>query len=125
VLIGVPGQLTRPVFDLRIGDGAVGDRPARLCPGSVGARGDLAALPAQDSADQLDRVAFGTHLIGEHGDQRLRGLVKSARSAVPAWRLVRFCGPLPEPGVHLSMHRALHKPTPSGVIVRRLAAVRG
>jgi hypothetical protein len=80
VLIGVPGQLTRPVFDLRIGDGAVGDRPARLCPGSVGARGDLAALPAQDSADQLDRVAFGTHLIDEHGDQRLRGSVKSARS---------------------------------------------
>ncbi len=36
-------------------------------------------------------------------------LVKSARSAGTVLRPPRFSGPLPEPGVHLSMHRALHK----------------
>jgi hypothetical protein len=35
-------------------------------------------------------------------------LVESARSAVPALLPVRFCGPLAEPGVRLSTHRALH-----------------
>ena len=35
-------------------------------------------------------------------------LVESARSAVPVLPPVRFCGPLAEPGVRLSTHRALH-----------------
>jgi hypothetical protein len=36
--------------------------------------------------------------------------VKSARSAVLAFRPARFSGPLPAPGVPLSRHRALRKP---------------
>ncbi|MEU6322826.1 hypothetical protein [Streptomyces sp. NPDC047009] len=35
--------------------------------------------------------------------------VKSARSAVPAFRPARFSGPLPAPAVRLSTQRALHK----------------
>lgn len=33
-------------------------------------------------------------------------MVESARSAVPVLPPVRFCEPLAEPGVHVSMHRA-------------------
>jgi hypothetical protein len=36
--------------------------------------------------------------------------VRSARSALPALPLVGFSEPPPAPGVHLSAHRALHKP---------------
>ena len=35
--------------------------------------------------------------------------VRSTRSALPALPLVGFSGSPPEPGVHLSAHRALHK----------------
>jgi hypothetical protein len=38
---------------------------ARGLPGSVGPRGDLHALLAQDLADRLDREALGSHLIDE------------------------------------------------------------
>jgi hypothetical protein len=37
------------------------------------------------------------------------GHVRSTRSALPALPLVGFSGSPPEPGVHLSAHRALHK----------------
>ena len=36
------------------------------------------------------------------------GVVESARSAVPVLPSVCFCGPLAEPGVRVSTHRALH-----------------
>jgi hypothetical protein len=36
--------------------------------------------------------------------------VRSGRGAVPVFRLVRFLGPSPEPGVPITEHRALHKP---------------
>jgi hypothetical protein len=35
--------------------------------------------------------------------------VESDRSAVPAFRLARFSGPLPEPGGRLTPHPALHE----------------
>jgi hypothetical protein len=37
-------------------------------------------------------------------------LVESDRGAVPAFRLVRFPVPLPEPDVRLPPHPALHEP---------------
>lgn len=40
-----------------------------------------------------------------------------------ALRLFRFSGPIPEPGVHLSMHRALHK-TRCGVVILLVVGVR-
>ncbi|GAA4743286.1 hypothetical protein GCM10023350_29980 [Nocardioides endophyticus] len=40
------------------------------------------------------------------------GEVRSARGAVPAFRLVRFPGPPPEPDVRLSPHPALHEVVP-------------
>ena len=36
--------------------------------------------------------------------------MESDRSAVPASRLVRLSGPLPEPGMRLPPHPALHEP---------------
>ncbi len=43
------------------------------------------------------------------GESQLRtGMVESARSAVPVSPPARFCGPLAEPGVRVSTHRALH-----------------
>jgi hypothetical protein len=60
-------------------------------------------------ADRLDPEALLVR-VDVVADQRSRRSVKSARGAVSASRPVRFPGPLPEPGMHLSMHRALHKP---------------
>src|SRR5688500_13384093 len=45
---------------------------------------------------------------------RVAGEVRSSRGAVPAFRLVRFLGPPPEPGVRVPSHPALHKPRWSG-----------
>lgn len=50
----------------------------------------------------------GQHTGIEAGVRQLR-CVKSARSAVPAFRPVRFSGPLPAPAVCLSAERALRK----------------
>jgi hypothetical protein len=79
-------------------------------PRPVGARGDRQAQHPQGPADRLDPAPAGGLLIDERDDQRRRGSVKSVRGAVPFLRPARFPGPLPAPGVHLSMHRALHKP---------------
>ena len=43
----------------------------------------------------------------EHRDPQF-GVVESARGAAPVLLPVRFPGPLAEPGVRLSAHRALH-----------------
>ncbi len=51
----------------------------------------------------------GQHAVVEAGIVQLYG-VKSARSAVPAFRPARLSGPLPAPAVRLSTQRALHKP---------------
>ena len=37
---------------------------------------------------------------------------------MPGVRLIRFAGPPPERGMHLSMHRALHKPRLGGALVK-------
>ena len=42
-------------------------------------RPDLTALLAQDSADRLDRMAFGAQLVDEPDDQRLRGSSSPAK----------------------------------------------
>jgi hypothetical protein len=62
--------------------------------------------PGVPGAQQHRQALAG---VGEPGAQRVEP-VKSARGAVPAFRLARFPGPLPAPGVPLSGHRALHKP---------------
>jgi hypothetical protein len=56
---------------------------------------------------------------------RIAGVsVRSARGAVPVFRPVRFPGPPPEPGVHVSVHRALHT-SRLGVMVPQAAACHG
>lgn len=51
----------------------------------------------------------GQAVAVEVGEPQLRaGVVESARSAVQVLPPVRFCGPLAEPGVRVSTHRALH-----------------
>jgi hypothetical protein len=97
----------------RVDHRGVIDRPRRgrvRLPRPVGTRGDPQALLTQHPADRLDPAPSGALLVDEPNDQRWRGSVKSVRGAVPFLRPARFPGPLPEPGVHLSMHRALHKP---------------
>ena len=100
-------------FHVRCQDAGVGDRPCRGrvgAPGPVGAWGDLDALLSQDGTDRLDPMTSGALLVDEPGDQRWRGSVKvgPGRGDSRCGCSV-FPGPLPEPGVHLSMHRALHK----------------
>ena len=56
-------------------------------------------LPRRSGTSGPDRRA-------EHGDRS--AVVESARGAVLALLPVRFPGPLAEPGVRLSTHRALH-----------------
>ena len=85
----------------------------------VRGRADLDAVLGQHGAHGLDSPAqpgptIGTGrlvilVLGDEPNHRLAGRsVKSARGAVAL--PLRFPGLLPEPGVHLSMHRALHKP---------------
>lgn len=49
------------------------DRAGALLPGSVGPRGDLAAVLGEHPAGRLDRVAGRSHVVDERRDQRLRG----------------------------------------------------
>jgi hypothetical protein len=73
------------------------------------------ALEDEDLPELLFEQVGPEQLVVDLGDPGELGLlpvgevVESARSAVPAFRPVRFCGPLPAPGVPLSRHRALHK----------------
>ncbi|MCY0924478.1 hypothetical protein OS965_41485, partial [Streptomyces sp. H27-G5] len=73
---------------------AVLEQPVEDCP--------FQAVPDQPGTELRQRGEV------EAGIGQLRA-VKSARSAVPAFRPVRFSGPLPAPAVRLSTQRALHK----------------
>jgi len=97
------------------------DQRGELAEVAFGQVGQVGQGPLEVRPDRLDRVELGgvwrQPLNGQPvpgGDQlghRLAGVgVKSARSAVPAFRPARFSGPLPAPGVPLSRHRALHMP---------------
>jgi hypothetical protein len=76
----------------------------------------MLAQPVQDQVEQVFRVGAGELAVAELAQQgviesRIGQLqpVKSARSAVPAFRPARFSGPLPAPAVRLSTQRALRK----------------
>jgi hypothetical protein len=43
-----------------------------MLPAPIGARGDRAALLAQDAAGRLDRVTVAAHVVDERDDQQLR-----------------------------------------------------
>jgi hypothetical protein len=60
----------------------------------------------------LDRLGSGDPQPGQFvcGQGVDPGVVRSGRDAVSVFRLVRFLGPPPEPGVPIIEHRALHKP---------------
>jgi len=98
----------------------------------VGTGGDRRALLGQHSADRLDSPSLpvdggAVGVLGdEHHEIRCGRSVKSAQSAVSTSGPIRFSGPLPEPGVRLAAHRALHKPRIGVVVcsflVRRLTA---
>ena len=80
-----------------------GAGPPRLCQGRL----PPSPAPPGSGCPQLHQPAAT--------DQRWRSLtptrstVRSTRGALPALPLVGFPGSPPEPGVHLSAHRALHK----------------
>src|SRR5215216_853022 len=69
----------------------VADRPGcwlpRRPPGPIGARGDLAALLTQYSADRLDRIALSLQGVDESHDQRFRGSSSPAKKVVAARRI--------------------------------------
>ena len=58
---------------------------------------------------EATRFAKNTSVTRKDDGQTLVVPVESDRSAVPASRLVRFSGPLPEPDVRLPPHPALHE----------------
>ena len=91
----LPVSLTRP--------GPSGSpEPTRLCRGcSHLPRRSPDRLPPASPHRHDGRAPKVSHL---HPPQ-----VRSTRSALPALPLVGFSGSPPEPGVHLSAHRALHK----------------
>ena len=105
-----------------------GDRRPPVCSSSGGDRvlepgpllvGELLGAGAQQVLDAVERVALAAAvaegllldpaaaLIDRGGAE-----VRSTRGAVPAFRLVRFPGPPPEPDVRLSPHPALHEVVP-------------
>ena len=57
-----------------------------------------------------------THSQTKRNLDQVRG-AKSAQGAAPGVRMTRFAGPLPEPGMHLSMHWALHNLRLGGALV--------
>jgi hypothetical protein len=61
------------------------------------------------AAEQNRVVQAGRSAVGPVDD-----VVESARGAVAALLPLRFPGPLSEPGVRLSPHRALHEVMPAG-----------
>ncbi len=74
----------------------------------VATPGDLHRVLTEHAADLLDPVAPIPHQIDELDYlDCLRGSVESATSALSRFG-VGFWWLLPEPGVHLSMHQALH-----------------
>jgi hypothetical protein len=91
VFVDGPGQLADLVLDERVADRASGDGLGGLPPGSIGPRGDLAALLAQDSTDRLDRVALGAHLFDERDDQRSRGSSSPAKKIDALRRISLSC----------------------------------
>jgi hypothetical protein len=77
----------------------------------------LAPALREDGVQDLLLQALGDQPVTELAEHReiessigQLEAVKSARSAVPAFRPARFSGPLPAPAVRLSTQRALHKP---------------
>ena len=88
-------SLTRP-------DPSGSPEPTRLCRG-------CSHLPRR-SPDRLPPASPHRHDGRAPKVSHLRPTqVRSTRSALPALPLVSFSGSPPEPGVHLSAHRALHK----------------
>jgi hypothetical protein len=89
---------------VEVGGGEVGDGPLEQRPDPFG-RIEVRRVRGQPVDPQPGFV-----LRGEVRQLRGQVDVKSARSAVLAFRPARFSGPLPAPGVPLSRHRALRKP---------------
>ena len=65
-------------------------------------------LSGHDTGRGVGEKPGDPHPVGVGEPQLRTGVVDSARSAVPVSPPVRFCGPLAEPGVRVSTHRALH-----------------
>jgi hypothetical protein len=89
---------------------AAGDSSAATGDGRVGGGdGDRGLHPVGDGVAD-DPV--GPHVLDRAQIQLARAGrvfgVRSGRSAVPVFRLVRFCGPPPEPDVPVPEHPALH-----------------
>src|SRR5665811_95138 len=112
---GDPGE-----FDLLVLGEVLGVLPQRV-PGSLQPLGELAARTWWRVATWASAATLGL-LAGQRAGvvpgsaadliERIGGPVRSARGAVPAFRLVRFPGPPPEPDVRLSPHPALHEVVP-------------
>jgi hypothetical protein len=117
--VGLAQQFLSEVGGADLALGVAGIQPGE----DTGEAGRVEAVVAgeQPAADPVERVGLAASVaqgvvLGAAADliEGAVGEVGSDRGAVPAFRLVRFPGPSPEPDVRLSPHPALHELVPFG-----------